>query len=522
MTSSTATTNGRAKKADVGDVLETAHDVEAEKSLLGSLLLDSAKFSDVQGIVQTADFWDPPNRIVARAIWAMHRAGVPIDRVTLWSDLKGTAAADKIGGIAYITELAEAVPHARHAAYYAGIVAQRAYQRNVRTAGESLIQHSADDHLATTDPDAFRAKAVGMVELIANNKIVGDTKPVEVIRLSEVEAEVVRWAWRGRIPLGKLTMLMGDPGKGKSTAALNITACTTRGWPMPGETQASVPRGSVVLLSAEDGLADTIRPRLDAAGADCTRVVALKAIMSHDENGDYRRPLDLARDIERIEAAVGEVQDCRLVVIDPVSAYMGEDTDSHENAAVRRVLAPVAEMAERLGVAVLAITHMRKAEGKAMYRAMGSLAFIAAARSALAVCEDPEDPGKRLLLPVKSNLSAPPEGLAFRIIPRDDVATIEWLAGAVTMTVDEALATRPRRGPGAGRVDEAAAWLQAELADGKRHAAEISAVAVKAGISAATLQRAKAVVGVRSVKDGLGVWAWELPREDAQTHDSLP
>ena len=158
-----------------------------------------------------------------------------------------------------------------------------------------------------------------------------------------------------------------------------------------------------MLLNAEDDFADTIRPRLDAHYANCERVFCLTSMS------------DLKRDIGQLRTAIERVENCRLVIVDPVSAYMGQ-ADSHNNSEVRAVLSPLADLAAETRVAVLAVTHLRKGEGAAMYRAMGSLAFVAAARAAWAVCRDKTDPRRRLMLAVKNNLAADvADGLAFTI-----------------------------------------------------------------------------------------------------------
>ena len=163
-----------------------------------------------------------------------------------------------------------------------------------------------------------------------------------LISLADVEPTEVQWLWKNRIALGKLTLLVGDPGEGKSFLSLDITSRVTTGakWP---DGSGHAPLGGVVLLGAEDDLADTVRPRLDAACADVSRVVALQAVKSRDEQGDYARGLSLDRDLDVVEQAIVATPDCKLLIVDPISAYMG-DADSHKNADVRSVLAPLAEL----------------------------------------------------------------------------------------------------------------------------------------------------------------------------------
>jgi hypothetical protein len=280
----------------------------------------------------------------------------------------------------------------------------------------------------------------------------------------------------------------------------------------------------VVLLSAEDDIQDTIRPRLDAAGADVSRVVALQAVevYSGDES-PIRRCVDLQRDIERLEEAIEATPDCKLVVIDPITAYLG-DKDSHNSGDVRGLLAPLADLAARHRVAVVMVTHLNKAAGgPAMYRSIGSISFVAAARSAWVVCKDESDEKRRLFLPLKNNLAENNGGLAFRLtkqLSANGQPSLVWDAEPVTMTADQALGNH--RGSGGQReIDAVSEWLRTLLADGPVPATVAKAEAEDAGHSWATVRRAKDAIGVVVAKRGFGEgsqWAWALPgREDAQT-----
>ncbi|MBU0639064.1 MAG: AAA family ATPase, partial [Planctomycetes bacterium] len=249
------------------------------------------------------------------------------------------------------------------------------------------------------------------------------------VRLADVQPELLRWLWPGCIALGKLTLLCGDPGLGKSFVTLDLAARVSSGTTWPDLPLLPNPAGSVVLLSAEDDLADTIRPRLDAAGADATRVVAIQAVrrilVTGQTQDDY---FDLTEDLPALEAAIQQVSDCRLVIIDPLTAYLGK-TDSHKNAEVRAVLARLFELAARHKVAVLAVTHLNKANTlPAIYRAMGSLAFVAAARAVWAVVRDEDDETgrRRLFVPVKNNLGADETGLAYALEPAGQTASVQW------------------------------------------------------------------------------------------------
>jgi hypothetical protein len=345
-----------------------------------------------------------------------------------------------------------------------------------------------------------------------------------MIRLDTVLPEPVTWLWPGRIACGKLTLLVGDPGLGKSFLTLDIAAraSTGAGWPdIPG---ARCDPGGVILLSAEDDAADTIRPRLDAAGADVRRITLLKGmkVLNVETGVMESTPFTLSADLAALEAAITQVDDCRLVVIDPISAYMGGGPrfDSHRNSDVRAVLAPLSDLAARQGVAVVAVTHLRKGDGPAAYRAMGSLAFVAAARAVWAVAKDRQDPAgrRRFMLPVKSNLAAEATGLAFGLQQAGDTAVVAWSSEPVTISADEALAApAARRGPEPAARQGAATFLRQLLRGGGRVVDEVMQAGQESGYSRGTLRRAKNELGIVPYKAGFaGGWTWRLPAEDAQ------
>lgn len=351
-----------------------------------------------------------------------------------------------------------------------------------------------------------------------------DGAPV-IVRLSDVKAEPVAWLWPGRIALGKLTLIAGDPGLGKSFVTLDMAARVSTGNGWPDRLGERIEPGGVVLLSAEDGIADTIRPRLDSAGADVTRIVALEAIKSVGDKGqESARTFDLSRDLPALEAAIQSVKGCRLVVIDPVTAYLG-GVDSHKNAEIRGLLAPLGAIAERHRVAVVAVTHLNKSGGgPAIYRAMGSLAFAAAARAAWAVSKDKDDEQRRLFLPIKNNIAPDTGGLAYRIEPlgMDGGPVVAWEPDPVNVSADAAL-TADRNGEGGERTErnDAADWLRDYLRDGPKLAKDVVSESKSAGFAKRTIDRAKALAGVRTRKEKRnfgGGWVWELDSPVQERH----
>jgi RecA-family ATPase len=255
--------------------------------------------------------------------------------------------------------------------------------------------------------------------------------------------------------LGKVTVLFGDPDLGKSLITIFMAAQTSRGEAWPDRPDIPNPIGGVVILSAEDDPQDTIRPRLDAAGADVSRIGLLKGVRTRDPGTDAEidAHFNLATDLVALEEAIKRTPDCRLVIVDPISAYLG-GTNSHRNAEVRGVLAPLADLAARRGVAMVGVTHVTKDErSKALYRATGSLAFIAAARGAWLVVEDKNHPQRRLMLPAKMNLAKQPPGLAYKVRATpvqgvQDQPFVAWDPDPVHITADEAIAAEGGSGGG--------------------------------------------------------------------------
>ena len=374
------------------------------------------------------------------------------------------------------------------------------------------IYHHADE----ADPGwraRFRAKAK---KPEPDNQKADTGSGLAIVRVADVEARQVNWLWKPRIARGKLTIIAGMPDVNKSTLTLDLTARVTKGGALPcGE--GRVPLGSVILLTAEDDVADTVRPRLEVAGADLTRVHVITAIKASDGKGP--RSFDLTQDIARLEEAIQEIGDVALIVIDPVSAYMGKPgkLDSYRSTDVRATLSPLQEMAARCGAAVIGIDHLNKSGGtQAMMRVLGSIAFVAAARAVYVVVRDDEDDERRLFLPAKNNLGKIRTGLAFRVIEKlapepvfDAYPAIKWEDEPVTMTADEALANKHdgRRSEGA----EAAKVLIAEmLADKAVPKKEIDQRAEAQKITHRSLETAKKAMGIVSTKIGTAWW-WSLP-----------
>ncbi len=344
-----------------------------------------------------------------------------------------------------------------------------------------------------------------------------------LVRLADVQREHVTWIWKPYIPRRKVTLVVGDPGDGKTWMQTAVSAAITRGFGLPdagrdGKPGACGEAESVLYLTAEDGLADTIRPRLDSMGADCEEFFALTAA----RDGDTETPITL-RDLDVIEAALSETR-AALVTVDPLQAFMGDRVDMHRANEVRPVLAGLARLAEKHDCGVVCICHLSKAtQPRALYRVLGSIDFAAAVRSVLLVGRDPDDRCRRAVVQIKNNLA--PEGptLAYRIDDSDAGAQFQW-CGLSHLTAGSLLAA-DAGDSGRSALDDAKQFLTEVLADRPVLAKDVQKQARDSGIADATLRRAKGVLGVRAVRTGglaaAGVWRWELPNMlKALTHES--
>lgn len=321
----------------------------------------------------------------------------------------------------------------------------------------------------------------------------GESRLVTV-RLDTVKVMPLEWEVPDRIPRGKLTLLSGHGGHGKTTVTLYLIAAVTTGRPAFGLAYEPLPPGDVILVSCEDDAEDTLVPRLMCAGADLSRIHFVKGIRGKDG-----KILEFSlQHVEAIKRTLDESPEVRLVVIDPVNAFLGRGVDDHKDSELRGLLSPLMGVAADRGISFVLIKHLNKNEGaKAVSRVGGSIAYINAVRSALLLAPDPEDESRKLLLPMKANLTKNRQGLAFRMadIPKEDadriLATqshlspsqmldlrkqlfqVEWL-GTVDITADDALNSPKKKEDhdDVAEIDRAAAWLKLFLSQGPKHSEE--------------------------------------------------
>jgi len=354
----------------------------------------------------------------------------------------------------------------------------------------------------------------GVDDFLASGRELRDLKPFvhEGLRedllpagklLSEVKPERVEWLWPRRIPKGKITVLDGDPDNGKSVLTTDLAARVTAGLDLPDGTPTEA--AGTVIVSAEDGASDTIRPRFDAAGGDPTRACLL---------GD-EEPFAIPDDIPRLERAVRQVG-AALVVIDPIMAFLSGDVNSNRDQDVRRALTPLKQMAERTGAAVVLVRHLNKSPGgNPLYRGGGSIGIIGAARSGMVVGPHPDSDELRVLAGQKNNLSLPPRSLAYRIKTAHNGAARIVYRGFSEATAAQLLRV-PEDEEEKSALSEAKEFLLAELKPRPVSANAIKKSAREGDISERTLRRAKQILGVRSEKESDGSWTWSLPDKESE------
>jgi hypothetical protein len=320
--------------------------------------------------------------------------------------------------------------------------------------------------------------------------------------LARVQAETVGWLWRPFLPRGKLALLDGDPGVGKSLLTIDLASRLSRGGPLPDGSPADRPH-TVLLLNAEDSAADTTRPRAVAAGADLDRLGVV--------SGLDRLPLlpDCLPDLERLIAA----RRADLLVIDPLMAFLPPKVSANLDQCVRTALTPLAQLAERTDCGILLVRHLRKITGgRAVRRGQGSMGIVGAVRTGLLAGPHPVDSSLGVLAVVKSNLAGAVPSQTYRIAAgATGLPLVEWV-GPVDVSADGVGGKPPER---LHPREWAGLWLQQQLASGPTRAAEVLTAATEAGIPEATLRRAKGVIGVEShqVKgaDGRREWYWYDP-----------
>ena len=347
---------------------------------------------------------------------------------------------------------------------------------------------------------------------------IGSGKAIMVC-LADIAPEPVSYLWHPYIPVGKLTLMEGDPGGGKTWLALAIAAATTTGCRFPtedGKPGQWREAASVIYISAEDGLADTLRPRLDAVGADVSKVFAITGAVD-DEGKSVQWTMEK---ITELEVAIIQTS-AKLIIIDPVQAFLGAAVDMHRANEVRPKLAAIAALAERQRCAVVIIRHLAKAgAAKAIYRGMGSIDFTAAARSVLLVGPDSQNKEHRALVHIKSSLALAGPAQRYELTSEG----FRW-AGISNLTAADVLGMESTK-EDRSALEDAVEWLRDFLADGPKEFPVIDKAARRQDIKSRTLKRAKDELRTREQLDTYkkpgvfnGPWIWEFKHEEDHNHE---
>jgi hypothetical protein len=318
---------------------------------------------------------------------------------------------------------------------------------------------------------------------------------LKLINMSDVEVEHIDWLWYPYIPYGKISVIQGDPGNGKTTMILAIAAAVTKGEPLPESETATEPI-SVIFQTAEDGLGDTVKPRLLQAGAECSRITVI------DESEK-----ELSLSDTRIEEAIIKTG-AKLFILDPLQAYLGAGIDMHRANEVRPVLKRISLLAEKTGCAVVLVGHLNKGTNQSQYRGLGSIDIQAAARSVLTVGRIKGSQYMRAFAHGKSTLAPEGSSIAFELNPDSGFC---WI-GKHPVTIDELLSGRFEKETA---VERAKNFLIAELTSKVIPANDIYDMAEERDISKRTLKRAKSDIGIRSFKEN-EKWFWTFDGNPAQ------
>jgi putative DNA primase/helicase len=328
-----------------------------------------------------------------------------------------------------------------------------------------------------------------------------DEDKITFLRSSDIVSKPIDWLWEGKIAKGKVTMIAGDPGLGKSQTTIFLAGVVSNGGIFPGGYKCK--QGGVLFFSAEDDPEDTINPRLQAVGANREKI----GIFSTVNRKGKEKFFDLSKDIDLLEKSLEEYKDISLIIVDPITAFLG-DTDSHVNAEVRALLSLLSKIASKYGVAIVVVTHLNKSTGGSpLNKITGSLAFVAAARGAFMVIKDENDESRRLFLTVKNNIASDMGGFAFKVEGVDlgnniKTSRVVWESEGINMSAVEAMKQQREGGEGVDR--KTVDWLEGFL---RKYPNGVSfdvlqREAARQGISKSTLYRAEKDVFIDKVFNG--------------------
>lgn len=482
--------------------------VEMEQGALSALLQDPARLAHAREAMKPYELYKDAHRAIYEAMLYLYDNNESVDTITLSDELMRRGCFVSCGGHAYLSTLLDAAPTPEHFATYAQGVRRDALRRDgIQKAHEvkTLLQSNrlADgtevqdglDYIARSNGHYHFSRMVSEVE-----------KGNEPMCLDAITSETVEWFWPDWLPVGKFVVMSGDPGIYKSGISLTLAAILSKGAPMPlRETPSGEPRNTLLFV-AEDGIADTVRPKLEAAGADMKRIFAYTSLQMPEV------------DLTILERIIRE-KSISLVVFDPLNSFIPESADGQTSVALRRkFLSPLTTLSEQYRCTILGLAHLNKMASvtNAVYRSSGRIDFVAAARVAMLCAKDPTGDGY-ILARSKGNLSKEPQPIRYHI-EHDlefNAPYVVWDGVAIGMDADSLLS--PKGVPvEKTAADDALLLLVTELRDGPTPVEELKVVAKGAGVAWRTIERAKAgIVRSRRVGGADAYWAWELlPRAD--------
>jgi putative DNA primase/helicase len=366
----------------------------------------------------------------------------------------------------------------------------------------SLLKHGGDNKkaLSAIKEEGYGKKVGKSQNCTAPQSVSPNDDGLIFIRASDIAPKPVEWLWNGKIAKGKLSLIAGEPGLGKSQISVDMASVVSCGGKFP--LANTIPEGKVIMFSAEDGNADTIVPRLKACGAKMENVL----LFSITRKNGKERYFDLKEDLPFLEQALERETGVSLITIDPITAFLG-DTDSHINAEVRGLLSGLSKLAEKYNIAITVITHLNKSiNSTASNKVSGSVAFVAAVRSAFMVVKDNNNEDRRLFTTIKNNLAKDKTTLGFKITevnitPEIQTSKVEWESVAIEMSANEILR---EQGLSSGASDKSVKWLEEFLQRNPQgmKLQDIENIALRSGISRRSLFNAKKTAMVEVVSTG--------------------
>lgn len=480
---------------------------EAERAVLGAIITDNSLLSQA-AVLQAQDFGNSAHRLIFGTIAELSKAGTAADIITVTQALTAKRQLSAVGGAGYVASLYDGRLLPASLGHWVALVRQGAARRLAEKEAEALQALAPNPAVSTEQLAARFAEASATLESYQ--------KPATsyLSRVSDVQPQAVDWLWEGRIPKGTLTVFDGDPGRGKGLVVCDLAARITTGRDMPDGSPGAV--GRVLYLTTEDAISFVVRPRLDVARANIDLVFVLtpgsEALIKFPDNCDL-----LKRSVRELEAA--------LVIIDPLSAFLGDSINSHKDSDIRRALTPLHQLAEGTGVSIIGIRHLNKSNGvSAMYRGGGSIAIAAAARSLVVFGSDPEQQGDRIMGWVKLNIAELPCSLRYQVETvvhpalKDkygkpaEIAKVRWL-GESDVHADQLVQAAPDP-EHQSQLDEGCELIRQIFGDSTQVLAMEAEKALRdAGISDGTKARARRKLGVASRKSSFnGKWEWFLTK----------